>query len=398
MKKTNLLLLILLAGVLVFNISCLSTLNATEKDPLTVEYETLNKKFQEKMKTVNSRESYNAALTERTKDMEAFLKKVEANAPGDSQVLLSGKVLLELRKQDEALQKADTLITKKSPLINEAKFLKTKILLQKEKIKEATALFAEIENKLEKTQEYLELMFMIAYSTEDNAVKMAYAKKFITLAGDKPELSPYRAQMYQEMATIEKDSGNMKKAIETLEKGLVGLTDPQSKRQLEGALTQLKMIDNPAIEINSETWYNSSPLKLADLKGKVVVIDFWATWCNPCRMVIPTLVKCYNEYKDKGLVVIGFTHVQGRYSDEKENKGKIPAEEEKKLTQEFLKRWNITYPIAMADTRATTENYGISGIPTMIFIDKKGNVKEVQVGVESEEALIGKIKKLLEQK
>ena len=79
-----------------------------------------------------------------------------------------------------------------------------------------------------------------------------------------------------------------------------------------------------------------------------MIIDFWAPWCPPCRKVIPTLAKDFNELKDKGLVVIGFTKLYGSYRDETQNKGKVEADEEKALIRGFVERNGLKYPIAIA--------------------------------------------------
>ena len=129
-----------------------------------------------------------------------------------------------------------------------------------------------------------------------------------------------------------------------------------------------------------------------------MIIDFWAPWCPPCRQVIPTLAKDYNELKDKGLVVIGFTKLYGSYRDDIQNKGQVEAEEEKKLIQGFVERWQLAYPIAISDKGEDFNDYGVSGIPTMVFIDKAGRVYEVKVGSGDEAALTAKIRKLLAEK
>ncbi|MCU0277114.1 MAG: TlpA family protein disulfide reductase [Acidobacteria bacterium] len=163
-------------------------------------------------------------------------------------------------------------------------------------------------------------------------------------------------------------------------------------------MKQLDFIGKPAPAIAAEKWLNSASLALDKLKGKVVVIDFWAPWCGPCRQVIPALVKDYDELKGKGLVVIGFTKLYGRYTDDVQNKGAVGADEERALTQGFIERWKMAYPVAIADKGDIFEAYGIAGIPTMIFIDKAGNVYDIKVGSGNEAAIGAKIRSLLAEK
>jgi hypothetical protein len=112
--------------------------------------------------------------------------------------------------------------------------------------------------------------------------------------------------------------------------------------------------------------------------------------------VIPVLTKNYNQYKDKGLVVIGFTRLYGNYSDDSGSKGKVPPEEERKLIEDFVKRHKISYPIAIADTNAYFETFAITGIPTMVLIDKEGNVKKIEVGGGDDKHIEQAIKSILD--
>jgi thiol-disulfide isomerase/thioredoxin len=120
-------------------------------------------------------------------------------------------------------------------------------------------------------------------------------------------------------------------------------------------------------------------LRLSDYKGKVVLLNFWATWCAPCRAEMPDLVKWQREYKSKGLQVIGVTY---------------PPEE---LTEarEFIKSIKVNYPVALGEeqTKAMFDNG--ENLPVTVVIDKKGMVREVIQGIIFPEEFEQKVKPLL---
>jgi thiol-disulfide isomerase/thioredoxin len=150
-----------------------------------------------------------------------------------------------------------------------------------------------------------------------------------------------------------------------------------------------------APEIEASHWINSDPLKLEDLRGKVVIIDFWATWCAPCRYVIPYLSKYYEQYKDQGVEVIGFTRIYPFYADELQQKRGISDQQHLDLIGQFITRHKINYPVAVAENNEVFSAYRISGIPTMVFIDKKGQVSYIKVGANNPRVIEKKIKELL---
>jgi thiol-disulfide isomerase/thioredoxin len=106
-------------------------------------------------------------------------------------------------------------------------------------------------------------------------------------------------------------------------------------------------------------------VKSSDFLGKVVVVDFWATWCPPCRKEIPDYIAWQKKYAERGLVILGLS------LDE------APASEVK----EFGVKMKINYPLLMADA-ATAEAFGgIEGLPTSFVIDREGNIRHRKVGL-----------------
>ncbi len=100
-------------------------------------------------------------------------------------------------------------------------------------------------------------------------------------------------------------------------------------------------------------------IRLSDFRGKVVVLDFWATWCPPCKAEIPDFIRLYSQYKNDGFQMLGVSLDQGGLSDVKP----------------FMKDYGINYPIMMGDNQVVAAYGGIRGIPTTFVIDKKGYVR-----------------------
>ena len=122
------------------------------------------------------------------------------------------------------------------------------------------------------------------------------------------------------------------------------------------------------------------PVSLSDYKGKVVFIDFWATWCPPCRASIPAVENLYEQYKDnEDFVVLG-----------------INLQEDKDTILQFMKKQKMNYPVLLSDKKVIS-NYKISSIPRFFIIDKNGEIYNKYVGFAPgvEELWQKDIKKLL---
>ena len=130
----------------------------------------------------------------------------------------------------------------------------------------------------------------------------------------------------------------------------------------------------------SATDLEGKKVSLSDFRGKVVLLDFWATWCPPCREEIPELQKIFDEYRDKGVVVIG------------------ASSESSEQIRQFKQKMGISYPLLKVATKVFS-TYQVRGIPTTYIIDKKGYIQHREVGFAPgrgvEEKFRNIIKKLL---
>jgi peroxiredoxin len=124
-------------------------------------------------------------------------------------------------------------------------------------------------------------------------------------------------------------------------------------------------------------------ITLASLKGKVVLIDFWATWCGPCRESIPHLVDLYKNYRAMGFEVIGVSVDKG----------------EAEMVRRFSKSMDIPYPILIA-SEEVTRSYAVTALPTTFLIDREGTIQERVIGFNSNiaKALAAKVKELTSKK
>jgi peroxiredoxin len=125
---------------------------------------------------------------------------------------------------------------------------------------------------------------------------------------------------------------------------------------------------------------NGATVKLADYRGKVVLLNFWATWCGPCKMEIPEFVEAYSKYRDKGFVILGVL------SEDEPSAKDLSA---------FMSEFKMNYPV-MQEHSELEESFGpLWALPTSFMIDRKGQVCSKHMGPYSKEALEREINGLL---
>lgn len=118
---------------------------------------------------------------------------------------------------------------------------------------------------------------------------------------------------------------------------------------------------------------------LSSLKGKVILLNFWATWCPPCRKEIPDFVELYEKYREKGLEIVGVS---------------LDREKEK-VVKPFAEKMGINYTLVFGNQEVEKKYGGITGIPTTFLINRKGNIAKKYIGYRAKETWEREIKRLL---
>ena len=119
-------------------------------------------------------------------------------------------------------------------------------------------------------------------------------------------------------------------------------------------------------------------IRFSDLKGKVIILDFWATWCPPCRDELPHFKSLYQQYQGQGLEIVGIALDQGGV----------------RVVKPFIEDNEITYTILISNQEVTEAYGGIRGIPTTFIIDRQGRIIEKYVGYRDKEVFESAIKQL----
>ncbi len=144
--------------------------------------------------------------------------------------------------------------------------------------------------------------------------------------------------------------------------------------QIESTLAQLELIGKPAPEITVAKWIEEPPTRLAELRGRVVALEFWAAWCPDCRGLIPHLHSWAARYEKDGLKILAVTRYYGFNGREV---GRASKEEEERFLAEFKRLRELPYGTALDDGQRSFETYHVTWVPTIAIIDRAGQIRYI---------------------
>ena len=127
---------------------------------------------------------------------------------------------------------------------------------------------------------------------------------------------------------------------------------------------------------------NGNETTLSELRGRPVIVNFWATWCPPCRAEMPAMQRAYMDYADEKVIILAVNSI---------NQDSLPA------VKQFVDEFDITFPVLLDTQGIAANTYQISSLPTTFFIGKDGIISEVVIGGPMAEALLkSRIDRMLE--
>jgi cytochrome c biogenesis protein CcmG/thiol:disulfide interchange protein DsbE len=148
---------------------------------------------------------------------------------------------------------------------------------------------------------------------------------------------------------------------------------------ISGAAT-VPLVGHPAPDFTLTTWNSPSgqPLHLAALKGKPIVLNFWASWCTPCNQETPELQAAWQRYQAAGVAFIG-----------------VDYQDQQQEAEQFLQKYHVTYPTGPDTSGSISVDYGVSNVPSTVFIDRSGVVVRQILGPVDAKTLDAEIQQLL---
>jgi thiol-disulfide isomerase/thioredoxin len=181
-------------------------------------------------------------------------------------------------------------------------------------------------------------------------------------------------------------------AVAFLRRELESWRDTSIVTRIQKNIHLLSLEGKPAPELEVKKWLGPKPAPIAQLRGKPVVLFFWAHWCGDCKRLIPDMARLFAEYRSKGLVLIGPTQHYGYVAGGAEAAPEQETEYMESIRRQFYAPL-VDMPAPVSE--ANFKNYGSSSSPTLVFIDRKGIVRLYHPGSMTYPELVAGVNAIL---
>lgn len=181
----------------------------------------------------------------------------------------------------------------------------------------------------------------------------------------------------EKLSPLAEGNDNLKSMVDPI-KGL--------DRRIQETVKQQEMIGKPVPPLRFDAWTNTDKFHVDDLRGKVVLYDFWAVWCGPCIETFPHLISWRKEFGDKGFEIVGITQYYNYEWNEKDRQAsrsqqKVDPEVERRAIARFLQSKGIQHPTVFVPPNSPLwQEFAAGAIPHAVLVDRNGNIQMVKVG------------------
>lgn len=200
----------------------------------------------------------------------------------------------------------------------------------------------------------------------DSQGRTALATMLADIYQEAGEFPKARRMLGEELAFLEAQFDRVKTSGNAFEKRKF-FTDLTVLRDNH---TRVSLIGEPAPEIMVKHWINSEELSLEALRGRVLLLEFWATWCRSCVEVFPKVKSFHREHSDRGLSVLALTRHYYTSPGPVES-----AEKELELIHNYVREHALEFPVGISEDATTQMSYGAVGLPTVALVDRRGVVR-----------------------
>jgi thiol-disulfide isomerase/thioredoxin len=205
-----------------------------------------------------------------------------------------------------------------------------------------------------------------ANNAVDSQGRTALATMLADIYQEAGEFQKARLMLGEELSFLEQQFEQVKQSGNPFEKRKF-FTDLTVLRDNH---TRVSLIGETAPEILVKHWINSEPLSLEALRGQVLLLEFWATWCRSCVEVFPKVKRLHQEHAASGLKVLALT--RHYYT----SPGPVDsAEKELELIHNYVREHSLEFPVGISEDATTQMAYGAVGLPTVALIDRRGVVR-----------------------